>query len=119
MSTRVSIAVAYHSGYGHTARQAAAVAAGADATRGAEQAVRDRVKHVFDEQVAMLADALRAAESEGSIAPGRATPATARAVLAQLEGMVLFAKLGDDTGVLAELWPRIAVLLGTDITEDS
>lgn len=82
--------------------------------RGAEQAVRDRVKHVFDEQVAMLTDALRAAESEGAIAPGHATPTTARAVLAQLEGMVLFAKLANDTDVLAELWPRIRTLLGAE-----
>lgn len=30
MSDPISVAIAYHSGYGHTARQAAAVAAGAD-----------------------------------------------------------------------------------------
>lgn len=41
MSTTVSIAVAYHSGYGHTARQAAAVAAGAGATHGAGAVLLD------------------------------------------------------------------------------
>ncbi|WP_258044243.1 flavodoxin family protein [Streptomyces sp. SM11] len=36
-----SIAIAYHSGYGHTARQAAAVAAGVDSVAGAAADLRD------------------------------------------------------------------------------
>ncbi|MYR36053.1 NADPH-dependent FMN reductase [Streptomyces sp. SID4944] len=39
--TPVSVAIAYHSGYGHTARQAAAVAAGVDSVPGAAADLRD------------------------------------------------------------------------------
>ncbi len=41
MSAPISVAIAYHSGYGHTARQAAAVAAGADSVPNARAVLLD------------------------------------------------------------------------------
>lgn len=41
MSDPISVAIAYHSGYGHTARQAAAVAAGADSVPNARAVLLD------------------------------------------------------------------------------
>ena len=41
MSDPISVAIAYHSGYGHTARQAAAVAAGADSVPTARAVLLD------------------------------------------------------------------------------
>ncbi|MFF3247501.1 flavodoxin family protein [Streptomyces sp. NPDC002870] len=41
MSVPISVVIAHHSGYGHTARQAAAVAAGVDSVPGARADLRD------------------------------------------------------------------------------
>ena len=48
-TTQIRVAIAYHSGYGHTARQAAAVAAGAGSVPGAEVTLID-VQQITDEQ---------------------------------------------------------------------
>ncbi|SDC43089.1 TetR/AcrR family transcriptional regulator [Actinokineospora iranica] len=82
-----------------------------------DEVVRARVAEVFDAQIALLTAALRDAEAEGSIPPGAATPATARSVVAQIEGMVLFAKLANDPDVLDNLWPQTALLLRIDGAE--
>ncbi|WP_091449255.1 flavodoxin family protein [Actinokineospora iranica] len=55
MSSEVSVAVAFHSGFGHTARQAAAVAAGVEAVPGARAVLLD---------VTVIDDALWAALAE-------------------------------------------------------
>lgn len=44
--------------------------------------------------------------------PAAASRAAARAVVAQLEGMVLFAKLDNDPAVLGDLWQYTLLLLG-------
>jgi len=75
--------------------------------------VRARLDEVFTEQVEMVRGTLTAAAAEGSIDSGRATAATARALLAQLEGMVMFAKVANDPGVLDTLWPQALRLIST------
>ena len=80
--------------------------------------VRARLDEVFAEQVAMVHDTLTAAAAEGSIDPARAGAVTARALLAQLEGMVLFAKVANDPAVLDTLWPHALHLLAADSTVD-
>lgn len=77
-----------------------------------DTAVSAAVSEVFDDQIALVLQTLDAAVREGSLEPGRATAENARAVLAQLEGMLLFAKLADDPSMLDQLWPRSATLLG-------
>lgn len=58
-STQVRIAIAYHSGYGHTAKQAAAVGAGARSIPDADVALID-VQQITDQQWRLLdaADAI-------------------------------------------------------------
>lgn len=77
-----------------------------------DTAVAAAVSDVFDEQETLVLQALAAAAAEGSIDPERGTRPTARAVLAQLEGAVLFAKLRNDPTALDDLWPHSAMLLG-------
>ncbi|CRK55925.1 Transcriptional regulator, TetR family [Alloactinosynnema sp. L-07] len=67
---------------------------------------------VFDDQITLVSEALAAAEAEDAIPAGTGTQETARAVLAQLEGMVLFAKLANDPALLDRLWPNTMLLLG-------
>ncbi|MFG2293696.1 TetR/AcrR family transcriptional regulator [Streptomyces sp. NPDC048603] len=67
---------------------------------GRDEVVQARLAEIFDEQIDLVHAAL----------PGRSRD-TARAVLAQLEGMVLFAKLSDDPSLLDGLWDRTALLL--------
>jgi len=75
--------------------------------------MRVRLDQVFAEQVEMVRATLAAAAAEGTIDSGRATAGTARALLAQLEGMLLFAKVANDPGVLETLWPQALRLLST------
>ncbi|WP_330343410.1 TetR/AcrR family transcriptional regulator [Streptomyces longwoodensis] len=77
-----------------------------------EPAVRARLEEIFDEQVALVAATLDDAADEGTVPRVRATAATARAVVAHLEGLVMFAKLKNDPTVLDDLWPHALLLLG-------
>ncbi|MBF6214045.1 TetR/AcrR family transcriptional regulator [Nocardia puris] len=70
-----------------------------------EARVQRRIREVFDEQTAIVAAILTQA---GVPAPDE----TARAVLAQLEGAVLFAKLTNDPASLDDLWSQTRRLLG-------
>lgn len=76
-----------------------------------EPALRDCLREIFDDQTEMVRGSLITAASTGDIPRERATPATARAVIAQLEGAVLFAKLYDDPATLDDLWPQLSGLL--------
>lgn len=76
-----------------------------------DHVVQERLREVFDEQIELIEELLHEAVSERAIPPGSATHATARAVVAQMEGMVLFAKLGNDPGILVDLWPQTLLLL--------
>ncbi|WP_055603704.1 TetR/AcrR family transcriptional regulator [Streptomyces aureus] len=77
-----------------------------------EPDVRARLEEIFDEQIALVAGVLAEAASDGTVPEDRATRAVARAVVAQLEGMVLFAKLRNDPSVMDDLWPHTLMLLG-------
>ncbi|MFI7359527.1 TetR/AcrR family transcriptional regulator [Streptomyces avidinii] len=79
-----------------------------------EPDVRACLANAFDEQTALITATLLTAAAEGDIPPHHATSATARAVIAQLEGLVLFAKLRNDPSVLDTLWSGTLLLLGAD-----
>ncbi|MFD1931531.1 MULTISPECIES: TetR/AcrR family transcriptional regulator [Nonomuraea] len=66
-----------------------------------DEVVRTRLEQIFDEQVDLVHGALR---------PG-AERSTARALVAQLEGMVLFAKISNDPAVLDDLWRQARLLM--------
>ncbi len=83
-----------------------------------DEAVTAHLARVFDEQVALVLATLVDAAAEGDIATGVAVEQTARAVIAQLEGLVLFAKLANDPSVLDGLWPQVMRLLGVDAGPD-
>ncbi|ALO11758.1 TetR family transcriptional regulator [Streptomyces venezuelae] len=73
--------------------------------------VRERLREIFDEQVALVEETVAEAHGRGEVTVADAHEA-ARALVAQLEGQVLFAKLYDDAGRLDVLWPNSLSLLG-------
>ncbi|MFI9542705.1 TetR/AcrR family transcriptional regulator [Streptomyces sp. NPDC052016] len=75
------------------------------------EAVRDRLQEIFEEQVDLIEAVVTAAQSRGEVTVAD-TRASARAVVAQLEGQVLFAKLYNTTAPLGGLWPNCQALLG-------
>lgn len=76
-----------------------------------DQAVQAHLDQVFNEQIELVQGTLEQAVADGTIPVDRASRGTARAVVAQLEGMVMFAKLANDPDLLDDLWPQIALLL--------
>jgi TetR/AcrR family transcriptional repressor of nem operon len=76
-----------------------------------DETVTARLSDVFDEQIGRVHAVLQEAAAEGSVTQEAATRESARAVVAQLEGMVLFAKMGNDPSVLDQLWPQVRRLL--------
>ncbi|MFI6502790.1 TetR/AcrR family transcriptional regulator [Nonomuraea typhae] len=64
-----------------------------------DETVRARLAQVFDEQVELVRTAIGGSRE------------TARAMVAQLEGMVLFAKLGNDPALLDGVWEQARRLL--------
>jgi TetR/AcrR family transcriptional regulator, transcriptional repressor for nem operon len=74
--------------------------------------VQSRLREIFDDQVELIHGALQEAAGDGSIGPAGSSRATARAIVAQIEGMVLFAKLGNNPDVLADLWGQTQMLVG-------
>ncbi|MFE1383843.1 TetR/AcrR family transcriptional regulator [Streptomyces sp. NPDC058740] len=77
-----------------------------------EPDVRARLDGIFDEQTALIEGVLAEAAAEGAIPADRTGTGPARAVIAQLEGLVLLAKLKNDPAVLDGLWPQVRMLLG-------
>ncbi|NNJ06087.1 TetR/AcrR family transcriptional regulator [Streptomyces sp. PKU-MA01144] len=73
--------------------------------------VQGRLAEVFDEQIDLVHATLTEAAEQGAVPAPAATRETARAVLAQLEGMVMFAKLANDPSVLDGLWAQASRLL--------
>jgi TetR/AcrR family transcriptional repressor of nem operon len=76
--------------------------------------MQKRLREIFEEQVQMIAERLSAAAAAGEIDVPDVT-ATAKAIVAQLEGLVLFAKLYNDPGELDALWANSLRLM--DIAE--
>ena len=66
-------------------------------------AMQERLQEIFEEQVTMISDRLRTAVAAGEVEVDDVR-ATAKAIVAQLEGLVLFAKLFNDPGQLDALW---------------
>lgn len=82
---------------------------------GQDHTVQARLEDIFAEQIDLLQETLDDAVAEGAIPPvGRST---ARALVAQLEGMILFSKLGNDPSVLDDLWPQVRLLLNARAPE--
>ena len=78
-----------------------------------EAIIRERIQQVFEAQLDMIEAVLaEAADDPGiQISDPRGM---ARAVVAQLEGLVLFAKLFDDPAQLDQMWSNTARLLGIE-----
>jgi TetR/AcrR family transcriptional regulator, transcriptional repressor for nem operon len=79
-----------------------------------ETVVQQRLTAAFDEQAELVHTALTDGAQDGSVAPGYADQATARAVVGQIEGAVLLAKLAGDVRSLDDLWPHVRRLVTVD-----
>ncbi|MFJ8158543.1 TetR/AcrR family transcriptional regulator [Streptomyces sp. NPDC094468] len=74
------------------------------------ESVRKRLQEIFEEQVGLVAGTLVEARSRGDV--NVTDPrAAAKAIVAQLEGQVLFAKLYDRPSELSTLWRSCLALL--------
>ena len=82
------------------------------------EAVRTRLQEIFEAQVDMVAPVIAEALARNEIAVSDPREA-ARAVVAQLEGQVLFAKLYNDTQLLGRLWANSLALLGAHAPSES
>ncbi|MES4903462.1 MULTISPECIES: TetR/AcrR family transcriptional regulator [unclassified Streptomyces] len=75
------------------------------------EAIRARLQEIFDEQVEMVDSVITEALERREVEVAE-TREAARAVVAQLEGQVLFAKLYNSTHQLGPLWTNCLALLG-------
>jgi TetR/AcrR family transcriptional repressor of nem operon len=75
------------------------------------EAVRGRLQEIFDAQVDMVEAVVAEARERGEVTVAD-TREAARAVVAQLEGQVMFAKLYNSTQRLSPLWGNCLALLG-------
>ncbi|MEU4409637.1 TetR/AcrR family transcriptional regulator [Streptosporangium sp. NPDC023963] len=80
--------------------------------------IRARLQEVFDAQVEMVRAVVEEARERGEATVADGT-AAARAVVAQLEGQVLFAKLYNDTQRLDTMWVNCLALLGARLPEQA
>jgi TetR/AcrR family transcriptional repressor of nem operon len=75
------------------------------------EAIRDRLQEIFDAQVDMVDSVIGEAVQRQEVGVAD-TREAARAVVAQLEGQVMFAKLYNNTSRLDTLWENCLALLG-------
>jgi len=75
--------------------------------------VRARLQEIFEAQVDMVEAVVAEARDRGEVTVADARQA-ARAVVAQLEGQVMFAKLYNSPERLSTLWDNCRALLGAD-----
>lgn len=75
--------------------------------------VRGRLQEIFEEQIDIIEDVIRQAIDAGDVASVDPR-ATAKSIVAQIEGMVLFAKLFNDPEQLDALWQNSMNLLGLE-----
>jgi TetR/AcrR family transcriptional repressor of nem operon len=80
-----------------------------------DRLVQTRLEELFNEQIALVQAVLEDAAAEHSIPPESGDRATARAVLAQYEGTVMFAKIANDPGVLEDIWEQTMRIVGAKI----
>ncbi|WP_329459055.1 TetR/AcrR family transcriptional regulator [Streptomyces sp. NBC_01497] len=76
------------------------------------EAVRTRLQEIFEEQIDMIEVVVVAARQRGDAPKATDTRDTARSIVAQLEGQVLFAKLLNDPGQVEAVWRNCLSLLG-------
>ncbi|MEU1501067.1 TetR/AcrR family transcriptional regulator [Streptomyces sp. NPDC005732] len=81
-------------------------------------ALRERLQEIFEAQVDMVEAVVIEARDRGDATTPDAR-GTARSMVAQLEGLVLFAKLYNDPSRLSTLWPSCRALLADPAFEDS
>ncbi|MFE9809225.1 TetR/AcrR family transcriptional regulator [Streptomyces sp. NPDC005548] len=81
------------------------------------ESVRERLQAIFEEQVGMVESVISEAHARHDIAVADSREA-ARAVVAQLEGQVLFAKLYNNTQQLGPLWSNCLALLGASMPQE-
>lgn len=77
------------------------------------EAMRNRLQEIFEQQVEMVAGVVAEARERGEVTVTD-TAQAARAVVAQLEGQVLFAKLYNSPERLGLLWANCRALLGAE-----
>jgi TetR/AcrR family transcriptional repressor of nem operon len=82
------------------------------------EAIRARLQEIFDAQAAMVESVIAEAlvREEVTVAD---TGQAARAVVAQLEGQVMFAKLYNSTRRLSPLWANCTALLGASAGDEA
>ncbi|MFE0629242.1 TetR family transcriptional regulator C-terminal domain-containing protein [Streptomyces sp. NPDC058864] len=85
---------------------------------GRPEAVRERLREIYEAQVGMVESVVTEARRRGEVTVADPREA-ARAVLAQLEGRVLLAKLYDDAARLGPLWANCLALLGAHRSQAS
>jgi TetR/AcrR family transcriptional repressor of nem operon len=78
--------------------------------------MRERLQAIFEEQISLIEAQLDEAVVSGEIALDDVHEA-ARSIVAQLEGLILFAKLFNDPSQLDSLWANSMRLLGVTTTE--
>lgn len=78
---------------------------------GQDDQMRTRLQQIFEEQIELVERVIAEAVDAGE-APALDTHEAARSVVAQLEGLVLFAKLYNDPAQLEQLWRNSLNLLG-------
>ncbi|MCS5718306.1 TetR/AcrR family transcriptional regulator [Herbiconiux sp. CPCC 205763] len=76
-----------------------------------DEPVRERLQGIFEEQIDLVEHAIREGVDAGEVAVIDPREA-ARSIVAQLEGLVLFAKLFNDPGQIDRLWQNSLSLLG-------
>ncbi|MFC0553867.1 TetR/AcrR family transcriptional regulator [Planotetraspora thailandica] len=82
------------------------------------ESIRARLQEIFDAEVGMVQSVIDEARARGEATVADSTSA-ARAVVAQLEGQVLFAKLYNDTQRLDAMWSNCLALLGANRPEQA
>lgn len=82
-------------------------------TNQSEQDLRDALRTVFDEQCELILGFLERAAEAGIIDAREATRNQAQAIISQLEGAAMLAKLYDDASFLDRLWGNIERLFHT------
>ncbi|MEU1407645.1 TetR/AcrR family transcriptional regulator [Streptomyces sp. NPDC005728] len=82
------------------------------------EAIRTRLQEIFDEQVEMVGEVIAEALERREVGVAD-TREAARAVVAQLEGQVLFAKLYNSPHRLSPLWANCLALLGADAPRET
>jgi TetR/AcrR family transcriptional repressor of nem operon len=79
---------------------------------GQDDQIRERIQQIFEEQITLVADAIQAAVVSGEIPAVADVRDVAKSIVAQLEGLVLFAKLFNQPAELAPLLANSMRLLG-------